>query len=359
MDHPAPDPMRTDPSATPRERFDPAAHPHRRLNLLTGEWVLVSAHRSSRPWHGAEEAPPPEQQPSYDPDCHLCPGNARANGERNPDYRGTFVFDNDFPALMPDSPGPSSGAGEPLLVSAPATGTGRVICYSPNHSATLPDLDQTAVRAVVDCWCDQSVELGARHAHVQIFENKGAMMGCSSPHPHGQIWASDFVPTEVAREDERQRAWQTGHGAPLLAQVAERELAAGERVIIASEHWLVLVPWWASWPFETLLIARDGAARLEDLSPAARDDLAAVLIRLTRGYDALFGVSFPYSMGWHGAPHCISDTAHWRLHAHVFPPLLRSASVRKFMVGFEMLGEAQRDLTPEQAAERLRAAIDE
>jgi UDPglucose--hexose-1-phosphate uridylyltransferase len=348
---------RSTPRRESREPFDASDHPHRRLNLLTGEWVLVSAHRSKRPWHGAQEADPAPAAVAYDPACYLCPGNARANAARNPDYRGTFVFDNDFPALMDDSPSPP--AGDPLLVAAPATGAARVICYSPDHSATLAALDQPAVRAVVDCWGAQSAELGARHGHVQIFENKGAMMGCSSPHPHGQIWASDFVPTIVALEDRHQADWLVEHGTPLLAQLVERELAGGERVVAANAAWLALVPWWASWPFEILLIARDSVARLEDLGASARDDLAAMLIQLTRGYDALFGVSFPYSMGWHGAPHSLDETRHWRLHAHFYPPLLRSASVRKFMVGFEMLGEAQRDLTPEQAAARLRTAMKE
>jgi UDPglucose--hexose-1-phosphate uridylyltransferase len=243
-----------------------------------------------------------------------------------------------------------------LFRSSSACGEARVVCFSPDHSRTIAHLDHAAVRAVVDRWCDQSELLGRTWAHVEIFENKGAAMGCSNPHPHGQIWASDFVPSIVTTEDRRQRDWLADRGEVMLSAVAEREAAVGDRVVEADAHWLAIVPWWAAWPFEILLIARDPAARLEDLTGAARTALAETLRRLTARYDNLFETSFPYSMGWHGAPHGETDTAHWRLHAHFYPPLLRSASVRKFMVGFEMLGEAQRDLTPEQAAERLRAA---
>jgi UDPglucose--hexose-1-phosphate uridylyltransferase len=335
--------------------FDPADHPHRRLNLLTGEWLLVSPHRAKRPWQGDSAAPPPRSHAHHDPGCHLCPGNVRANGERNPDYDGTFVFANDFAALMADTPPPPGG--DPLFQAAPAAGEARVICFSPDHSRTLPELDPAAMRRIVDTWAAQSAELGARWAHVQLFENKGAVMGCSSPHPHGQVWASDFVPSLVAREDERQRDWLATHDTVLLGEVVTREAADGARIVEENAYWLAIVPWWAAWPFETLLIARDPVSRLEALSDPARDALAAILRRLTARYDNLFATSFPYSMGWHGAPHALGDDdAHWRLHAHFHPPLLRSASVRKFMVGFEMLAEAQRDLTPEQAAERLRAA---
>ena len=333
--------------------FDPADHPHRRQNLLTGDWLLVSPHRARRPWQGDDAPPPPRVTASHDPGCHLCPGNRRANGVRNPDYDGTFVFANDFAALLPDTPAPP--AGDPLFPIAPARGEARVLCFSPDHGRTVPELSETQVRGVVDAWCSLSAELGARWRHVALFENKGAMMGCSSPHPHGQVWASDFVPTEVAAEDRRQRDWLAAHGGTLLDAVAAREIALGERVVEADAHWLAIVPWWAAWPFETLLIARDPVARLETLSDAARTTLAGMIRRLTARYDALFGTSFPYSMGWHGAPHGDADTSGWRLHAHFYPPLLRSATVRKFMVGFEMLGEAQRDLTPEQAAARLRA----
>lgn len=329
-------------------------HPHRRQNLLTGEWVLVSPQRMARPWQGEAAAPPPAV-PAHDPACHLCPGNARADGTRNPDYAGVFVFPNDFPALLTESAAPPA---HPLLRAAPARGAAQVICYSPDHGAALATLADSARAAVVAAWCRLSAELGAHWAHVQIFENRGAMMGASSPHPHGQLWAGDFVPTLVAREDERQRAHHAATGRVLLGDVAAAEIAAGERVVAINAHWLALVPHWAAWPFETLIIARDDVRRLEDLDAAQQAALADLLGQLLRGCDALFAAPFPYSLGWHGAPHELGDdSAHWRLHAHILPPLLRSASVRKHMVGFELLAEAQRDLTPEAAAERLRAVI--
>lgn len=333
--------------------FDPAHHPHRRRNLLTGEWVLVSPHRASRPWQG-EEAPPAPPPAHHDPCCYLCPGNRRANGERNADYAGPFVFANDFAALLADTPAPA--ADDPLRPMAAARGEARVLCYSPDHALTLPEFDQEVRRAVVDMWAAQSADLGGRWAHVELFENKGSMMGASSPHPHGQVWASDFLPTIVAAEDAVQRAWLAERGEVLLDAVVARELD-GARTVEANDHWLALVPWWAAWPFETLIVACDPVVRLEQLGDAARDALAELLGRLLARYDRLFGVSFPYSFGWHGAPHGAGDgTAHWRLHAHIYPPLLRSATVRKHMVGFELLAEAQRDLTPEQAAAQLRAA---
>lgn len=326
--------------------------PHRRRNLLTGEWLLVSPHRARRPWQGEAAASPSALPPQHDPACHLCPGNTRATGEVNPGYAGTFVFQNDFAALLDEG---GTAAAHPLFESQPARGEARVICFAPDHSKTLARMDRVALEQVVACWCTQSAELGARWPHVQIFENKGAMMGASSPHPHGQIWASDFLPEVVSKEEARQRAFLTERGQPLLAAVAEAELAQGTRVVDASDHWLAVVPHWAAWPFELLLIARDDAARLEQLSPAARADLARMIGAITRRYDGLFQCDFPYSFGWHGAPHGLGDdVAHWRLHAHFLPPLLRSASVRKHMVGFELLAEVQRDLTPEAAAERLR-----
>lgn len=330
--------------------------PHRRFNALNGQWVLVSPQRSRRPWQGRRDAPVPGAAPSYDPGCYLCPGNLRASGERNPRYEGTFVFGNDFPALLPQGGAAPAGA-DALLRAEAAQGECRVICFSPDHGRTLPELGLPALRGVVDAWCEQAAELGARWRWVQVFENKGEAMGCSNPHPHGQVWACDFLPSEAAREQACQAAWFERRGRPLLLELAERELRDGQRVVLASAHWLVVVPFWAAWPFETLLLPRFEVQRLPQLDADRRDDLARMLERLTTRYDNLFECPFPYSMGWHGAPlldHAADDRA-WQLHAHFYPPLLRSASVRKFMVGFEMLAEAQRDLTPEQAAERLRA----
>ncbi len=345
--------------------FNAADHPHRRYNPLRGEWILVSPHRAKRPWQGQEDAPEASHTSGYDPACYLCPGNRRITGHTNPDYKNAYVFDNDFAALTPDAPRPTYG--DPLFQITAAQGVSRVICYSPDHAKTLPLLDTFAIRAIIDIWAAQTKELGALYANVQVFENKGAMMGCSNPHPHGQIWATSYVPSEVAKEDQAQRDW-TG-SQPMLLELATRE-ADGPRVAVQTERWIAIVPFWASWPFETLLLPRFAVQCLPDLDDAQRDDLAVILKQLTVRYDNLFGCSFPYSMGWHGAPFDISNDAgtgsskessagdHWQLHAHFYPPLLRSASVRKFMVGYEMLAEAQRDLTPEQAAERLRAVSD-
>lgn len=333
--------------------FDPAEHPHRRYDPLKDEWLLVSPHRARRPWQGQQDEPDRSVRPAYDPDCYLCPGNARVTGERNPDYTGTHVFGNDFAALIPDTP--EAEGGDPLLRIGSARGTSRVICFSPDHGRSLAELPDADIRAVIDCWCAQAAELGTGWRNVQIFENKGAMMGCSNPHPHGQIWASGHVPAIVATEDRTQAAWLAEHGRPMLLDLALRE-AGGERVVAENADWLAIVPFWAAWPFETLLLPRFAIARMPDLDRGQRNTLASILGELTRAYDNLFETSFPYSMGWHGAPFDGSDAAHWQLHAHFYPPLLRSASVRKFMVGYEMLAEAQRDLTPEQAAERLRAA---
>ena len=333
--------------------FDASEHPHRRYDPLKDEWLLVSPHRARRPWQGQQDAPDRSERPAHDPQCYLCPGNVRVTGERNPDYSGTYVFQNDFAALLPDTSGPLDG--DPLLRMDAARGTSRVICFSPDHGRSLAELSDVAIRAVIDCWCEQAAELGSRWRNVQVFENKGAMMGCSNPHPHGQIWASEHVPAIVATEDRTQAAWLAEHGRAMLLTLAERE-AGGERVVVEGNHWLAIVPFWAAWPFETLLLPRFPVARMPELKDAQRNDLAAVLGEMTRAYDNLFETSFPYSMGWHGAPFDGGAAPHWQLHAHFYPPLLRSASVRKFMVGYEMLAEAQRDLTPEQAAERLRAA---
>lgn len=333
--------------------FNLLDHPHRRYNPLTGEYVLVSPHRTKRPWQGAQETLPPEMRPQYDPKCYLCPGNTRANGETNPDYQSTYVFTNDFAALLPDTP-PSPAPTDDLFHIEGARGTARVLCFSPRHDLTLPEMELEAIRSVVDLWGDQVTDLGATYQWVQVFENKGAAMGASNPHPHGQIWACDFLPNEPAQEDRQQRQYFERHGSPLLIDYVERELSTADRVIVENAHWVAVVPFWAVWPFEVLLLPRQQVRRLPDLNDAQRDALADALKRLLTRYDNLFEISFPYSMGWHGAPFNGQDNAHWTLHAHFYPPLLRSATVRKFMVGFEMLGEAQRDITPEQAAARLR-----
>ena len=332
--------------------FDPDHHSHRRYDALGDEWILVSPQRTQRPWLGEQDAASPSAAPSYDPGCYLCPGNVRANGVANPAYTGPFVFANDFPALQPDVP--TGGASDdPLLRFAPARGEARVICFSPDHARTLPDLDDGEIAAVVDCWCDQAAELGRRYAWVQIFENKGAVMGCSNPHPHGQVWATDTLPQLPATEHRTQGRWWQERQRAMLLEVAQRE-AGGPRSVVETESWLAIVPYWAKWPFETLLLPRFPVQRLPDLTAAQRQDLACAIGALTRCYDALFQTSFPYSMGWHGAPFDGEDHPEWQLHAHFYPPLLRSATIRKFMVGYEMLAEAQRDITAEHAAARLR-----
>jgi len=327
-------------------------HPHRRLNALTGDWILVSPHRTRRPWLGKQETPSVEKRPAHDPKCLLCAGNTRQNGEINPQYTDTFVFDNDFPAILPERG--EEGASSGLLQSEPVAGACRVICFSPRHDLTLPEMPVEGIRKVVDLWAAQMEELGAKHRWVQLFENKGEIMGCSNPHPHGQIWCGDFLPNEPAKEDRRQLAHWEANGSPLLLDYLKLELESGERVVLENEHWAVLVPYWATWPYETLLLPKRHVAHLPDLTDSERAALADVLKRFLTRYDNRFQTSFPYSMGWHGSPTAGPASPHWQLHAHFFPPLLRSASVKKFMVGYEMLAEAQRDLTPERAAQELR-----
>jgi len=327
------------------------AEPHRRRNALTGGWVLVSAGRTKRPWLGAEEPEPPEERPVHDPGCYLCPGNTRVTGDVNPAYAATFVFTNDFAALRPTTS--DARVDEGLFRAEGTRGTCRVVCFSPRHDLTLAGMDAPGVRRVIDVWAEQTTELGSRFRWVQVFENRGAAMGASNPHPHGQIWSGDALPVEATLEFAEQRRHHAETGRNLLAEYAAAE-RGGPRVIRDADGWLTLVPFWASWPFEAMLIPLDPAERLAELDDTRRDGLAGALRDLNRRYDALFRKPFPFSMGWHQAPFGRGDDdGSWQLHAHFYPPLLR-ASVRKFMVGYELLSEPQRDLTPEEAAERLR-----
>lgn len=336
------------------QQFEPTEHPHRRYNPLTDQWVLVSPHRAKRPWQGQQEKVSEDEKPNYDPSCYLCPGNKRITGEENPNYQKPYVFKNDFSALLEDTPNPEK-SDDPLFQISKAQGESRVICFSPDHSKTLPLLSVDEITEVVKVWQEQLRELGQKYQWVQIFENKGAAMGCSNPHPHGQIWANSFLPNEVARADQTQRAYLAKYGSVMLMDYAKREMELKERIVVETEHWLAVVPYWAIWPFETLLLPKAHVKRLTDLTEEQAKDLALALKKLTTKYDNLFETSFPYSMGFHAAPFNGKENEHWQLHAHFYPPLLRSATVRKFMVGYEMLGESQRDLTAEQAAQRLQA----
>ncbi|MDF2529487.1 MAG: galT [Gammaproteobacteria bacterium] len=333
--------------------MDISNSPHRRYNPLKGEWVLVSPHRAMRPWQGQQEAAPVIEKLPHDPNCYLCPGNIRISGKKNPAYQETYVFTNDSPALFPDAE--FIVENKPLLLQAEnASGTTKVICFSPRHDLTLADLNITELSAVIHTMVDQIERLKQDYTWIQIFENKGEIMGCSSPHPHGQIWASKHIPNEAMREETYQEAYYTTHGKPLLLDYANLELEQQERIVSENKDWLVVVPFWATWPFETLLLPKFSVRHLPGLSPKQIDSLAKILKDLLLKYDQLFETSFPYSMGWHGAPYNDKANEHWQLHAHFYPPLLRSATIKKFMVGYEMLAEAQRDLTPEQAAQRLR-----
>lgn len=332
--------------------------PHRRRNLLTGEWVLVSPHRTQRPWQGQVEKTARQDQPTYDPDCYLCPGNERAGGARNPNYTATFVFENDFAAMRPDTP-LERFEEQDLLIAETEPGICRVLCFSPRHDLTVSRMEIPALREVVNTWTAQYRELGALPFinHVQIFENRGEMMGCSNPHPHCQIWADRTLPNEPLKEQNAQAAYNRSKQACLLCDYLALECAAAERVVCQNPSFVALVPFWAVWPFEILVLPKRHAASLEQLSEAERDGLADILKGITTRYDNLFQVSFPYSLGFHQRPTDGEPHTEWHLHAHFYPPLLRSATVRKFMVGYEMLATPQRDITPETAAARLRDSI--
>ena len=335
--------------------FNLSDHPHRRYNPLTREWILVSPHRTKRPWLGQVEKPVLEKRPSYDPRCYLCPGNERAGGNRNPQYSDTFVFDNDFAALLSDTPQGEEKIGG-LLVAHSERGICRVICFSPDHSLTLSQMAESDIRRVVDTWTEQYEELGARPYinHVQIFENKGQMMGCSNRHPHGQIWSNETIPQQPAMEQASQADYLRKERACLLCDYLKLEESRQERLVCWNDAFVALVPFWATWPFETMILSRRHVSSLSGLDGRERTALANIIKRLTTRYDNLFESSFPYTMGVHQQPTDGKLHPEWHLHLHFYPPLLRSATVKKFMVGYEMLANPQRDLTAEAAAGRLR-----
>lgn len=336
--------------------FIPTEHQHTRLNPLTGQWILVCPHRMQRPWSGQEETPQENDIPEFDPTNPLCPGVVRSNGEKNPIYQSTFVFTNDFPALLETVPSPPS-SDDPLFQAREARGTCRVMCFHPKSNKTLPVMTPKEIRTVIDEWINQFKDLMNKYTWVQIFENKGASMGCSNPHPHCQIWACSYMPTEPETKDKHLREYYAKHGTAMLDDYVARELVKKERIVIENKDWLVVVPYWAAWPFETMLLSRNKVKRICDLTQQEINNLAVVIKELTIKYDNLFKCSFPYSMGWHGAPtgSLIDDDVNpWTLHATYYPPLLRSATIRKFFVGFELMCQTQRDLTAEQAADRLR-----
>jgi UDPglucose--hexose-1-phosphate uridylyltransferase len=335
--------------------LDLTQQPHRRFNALNGSWVLVSPHRTQRPWQGQVEKTTEPAQPQYDPNCYLCPGNARAGGVRNPMYTSTFVFDNDFAALLPQTP-PEKQEHGGLLVAEGEPGVCRVACFSPRHDLTVSRMEVPDIALVVDTWITQYGELGRMPFihHVQIFENRGEMMGASNPHPHCQIWASCSIPNEVSAEQHAQAAHRKRSRSCLLCDYLKLELESRERLVCENESFAALVPFWAVWPFETMVISRRHLTAMDELESPERRRLANILKRITTRYDNVFEVPFPYTMGFHQRPTDGDSHPEWHFHAHYYPPLLRSATIRKFMVGFEMLGMPQRDITAESAAERLR-----
>jgi UDPglucose--hexose-1-phosphate uridylyltransferase len=335
--------------------FDLSEHSHRRFDPLTREWLVVSPHRTKRPWQGRQEEPNREIAPRYDPECYLCPRNKRAGDNRNPDYRHTFVFDNDFAALQPDVPEGEIKADE-LLLAKSERGICRVLCFSPDHSLTLARMDRGDIRLVVDEWVEQYLDLGGKEfiGYVQIFENRGEMMGASNPHSHGQIWATESLPDQPAKELDAQLVYFENHGSCLLCDYLILEAERNERIVFENGSFVVLVPFWAVWPFEVMIVSKQHRLSIEQFTDVERNAFADALKRLTTRYDNLFQTPFPYSMGFHQQPTDGSEYSFVHFHAHFYPPLLRSATVKKFMVGFEMLGTPQRDITAESAAERLR-----
>lgn len=341
------------------ENFDLNEHSHTRQNILTGEWILVSPHRAKRPWNGKVEQLRSDKKSPYDPTCYLCPGNKRAEGIPNPVYKSTFIFENDFSALKPDTPLGEYNKND-LLIAKSEAGLCKVICFSPRHDLTLPELELPAIKEVIDLWCQQYVELGNQDNinYVQIFENKGEIMGCSNPHPHGQIWAESSIPLEVIKESKRFEEYYQKNDRSLLSDYLRTELKERERIVYQNDNFVVLVPFWATWPFETMIISRNHLQNIAMLNEEEKEDFADAIKVITTKYDNLFNTSFPYSAGIHQSPTDGENNFAWHMHMHFYPPLLRSATVKKFMVGYEMLANPQRDITPEYAANCLRELSD-
>lgn len=339
--------------------FDMNEHPHTRQNILTGEWVLVSPHRTKRPWQGKVESLPADNRPQHDPACYLCAGNERADGSRNPDYTTNFAFTNDYSALLPDTP-VGEIAIDGLLKAESQSGICRVIAFSPRHDLTLAELDLNAIKGIIQLWAEEFKTLSENPSirHIQIFENKGELMGCSNPHPHGQIWAQNSIPLEIHKETINQKKYFQVNGRSLLTDYLKVELKEQKRIVFENDSFVVLVPFWAVWPYETMIISKRHVRSILEFTDKEQKDLASALKNITVRYDNLFQVSFPYSAGMHQMPVNDGDHAEWHWHMHFYPPLLRSATIKKFMVGYEMLGNPQRDITPEAAAETLRNLSD-
>ena len=342
-----------------KEVFNLKEHSHTRLNILTGDWILVSPHRMKRPWQGKVEDFPKDKRPEYDPKCYLCPGNKRSDGSVNPGYKDSFVFTNDFSALLADTP-PGEVNEENLLVASSESGICKVICFSPRHDLTLPQMSVDEIINVIDVWQHEFTEISKNDSikYIQVFENKGELMGCSNPHPHGQIWSSSSIPLELSKETSQQKRYFDAHGKSLLSAYLDLELKKQERIVLENEHFVAVVPFWAVWPYETMIVSKRQVQYVTQFNDEEKKSLAQILKQLTAKYDNLFEISFPYSAGMHQAP--VNDGPHpeWHWHFHFYPPLLRSATVKKFMVGYEMLANPQRDITAESAAEKLKSLSD-
>ncbi|MFY8188138.1 MAG: UDP-glucose--hexose-1-phosphate uridylyltransferase [Flavobacterium sp.] len=336
--------------------FDQNLHPHRRYNPLLDEWILVSPHRTNRPWQGQKENVSTTNLPSYDPTCYLCPDNTRSNGEKNPDYTSCYVFDNDFAALLKEEV-ISEANTSPFFNRQPERGINRVVCFSPKHHLTIPEMEINEIEDIISVWQDEYTSLGAIDYinYVQIFENKGAVMGCSNPHPHGQIWAQSSLPTQILKTQNNLKKYYDVHQRSMLLDYVNAELDAKERIVFENNDFVVLVPFWATWPYETMILSKRHLTKITDFSSQEKKSFAEAMQHLTIKYDNLFETSFPYSAGIHQSPTDGEAHPEWHFHVHFYPPLLRSASVKKFMVGYEMLAETQRDLNPEKSAEILRS----